>query len=224
MRQLVRDHARWVWGTFLGLSAICTVLVIFVPQLPRALASNWFIAWIFIPLAAGLLIRLIQINDRQHVLLHEKLAEIKSLKASLETPEPTARDRKLFERLIEEWPWNEGTLWWLENAFNAKQWSSNTASQVVAFADIERETFFDNPDVDASFQNFKKACDALSRWLTFESFPHPSNWDIQQVPDGSERAGGWPEFDALRGKGKDLSGLVIESRRDLERVGRTHGL
>lgn len=262
MRQLVREHARWVWGTFLGVSAICTVLVIFVPQLPRTLASFWFVAWISVPLAVGFLIRLMQVNDRQHILLLEKSTEIETLKddsrnsqtalneerersialstdrenllselevarariSSLETPAPTDRDRRLFKRLIEEWPWNGGTLWWLENAFNAKTWSSSTASQVVVFADVERETFFDNPVVDASFQDFKKACDALSRWLTFESYPHPANWDLQQVPDGSDRAGGWPEFQALRDQGMQLSNSVIEARRELEHMGRSHGL
>lgn len=262
MRQLVRDHAGWIWGTFIGISAICTVSVIFVPQLPRALASLWFIAWIFVPLTVGFLIRLIQVNDRQYILLREKSAEIEALEAasqdgaaaldaergkfetlsgvreeleaelaatrariaSLETPEPTVRDRELFERLINDWPWNGKTLWWLEHVFNAKSWSSSTASQVVIFADVERETFFDDLTVNASFQNFKKACDALSTWLTFESFPHSSNWDIQQVPDGSDRAGGWPEFDALRGKGKDLANAVVDARRELEQVGRSRGL
>lgn len=262
MRKLVREHTRWVWGTFVGVATTCSLLVIFIPQLPEALASLWFAAWIYFPISVGIIIRLVQINDKYHVRLGEsadrnaeskdreraskseleleqarseklstehfklqtELSEAQDRIADLEKPKVTERDRRLFGRVIEEWPWNGGTLWWLENVFNAKSWSSSTASQVVLFADIEREAFFDNPTVNASFQKFKLACDTLSTWLTLESFPHPQNWDIQEVPDGNNRAGGWPEFDALRYRGKGLAYAVVDARREFEQVGRSQGL
>lgn len=255
MRKLVREHTGWVWGTFGGVSIICSLLVAFVPHLPGFLKSLWYVAWICLPISVGLLIRLTQVNDKyadkiteledskrsseaslkveqarsvslstDHVELQGQLSDAQARILELETPAPTARDRELFDRLIKEWPWNGETLWWLEVVFNAKSWSSSLATQVVIYADVERETFFDDSTVDASYQEFKVACHKLSIWLTSESFSHPQNSDIQEIPDGSNRSGGWKEFDATRKKGRRLADAVINARRGLERTGRSQGL
>lgn len=262
MRNFLRVHGGWVWGSLLTLTALISAATQFFPELPRALQNLWPVAWLLFAASIIAVVRLLQVDDKKRIKLMEMKgstaqledelkasqadtvrvtkslerveAELHELQesaerarlriAELETPAPTRRDQELFDRIITEWPWNEGSIWWLDEVFNGKSWSSETASQVVNYATLERETYFDNPVVDEVYQKFKSACNEMSIWLTLKSFPNRDNGDLQEIPDGYSRAGGWPEFDAERAEGRELGYKVVDARRKLEEVGRLKGL
>src|SRR5699024_10516378 len=143
---------------------------------------------------------------------------------SLQKPVPTERDRALFAKLNEEWPWGAGTLLWLRDNFNSKSWSVNTPEQIIHFVEFEGELYFEDKFVDKAFKRFRTACADLVDWLVTESSPGDYNPQMQIVHDGTYRPGGWSEYMDVRQRGEKLAKEVVDSWRSFERIGRSRSL
>lgn len=143
---------------------------------------------------------------------------------ALQKPVPTGRDKELFARLINEWPWEEGTLSWLRDYFNSKTWSSDTTRQIIYFVDFQGDLHFDDMFVNNALDDFRAACGELVGWLVSESSPGDHDSRIQVVHDGTYRPGGWEEYMEVRDRGIELAQRVVDAWRTFDRVGRSRSL
>lgn len=159
----------------------------------------------------------------------EKEDEINSLRSEITRLEsrsnPTERDVRKFQELIDLWSLNGPIVRRLE-IFNGRRWEGRQVDPFYDFCEQWSEVFFDNVDFEAEYTKFFAACKEFEGWMSGNGAPtggESSNF-IYTIADASEREGGWPEFDQVRGEGIELLRKVLEFRKEVERSGRLQGL
>jgi hypothetical protein len=162
-------------------------------------------------------------------LVASKDAQIADLERRLH---PISRDKALFNEVLEVLPWDHGTMVWLKTAFTAKRWTDHDTDTLFQFDVSWRERFMDDPEADEAFAALRSAIHDLTQWMAGEGAPddyanrnRPADqpW-VYSIADGSERPGGWTEFDKVRAAALALAQEVIIQRRNFEAVGRQRGL
>jgi len=134
--------------------------------------------------------------------------------------------------LLREWPLSEGSLWWLNQVFNAKTWQDRQIDPFYEFRHDWEYVSFDDPDVETAFRAFYESVSALTTWTsrrgTLRPQLNPPGTPVEErtfsIGDGDDFPGGWKEYDRIRAEGGELAFAVFEARKDLERVGRSRRL
>lgn len=143
---------------------------------------------------------------------------------SLQKPVPTDRDLALYSDLLEDWPQDSGTLYWLNHTFISKSWARKTASQISTFVEDGKEYLFDDKFVDTAFWRFRSACAEFVDWMGTESFPSDDNPELQIVPERTGKRGGYDAFMEVRRRGEELATGVVDAWREFVRTGRARSL
>ncbi|MEU9780911.1 hypothetical protein AB0H92_08080 [Streptomyces phaeochromogenes] len=222
----VRKHAV-IAGALLGLvSAVTGIVGWAIPESRDWLARNpglgWTLAIFFVTATIWAVIwgdGAAQEQSARADVLREEVAELKS------RLNPTERDKRKFQELIDVWAPTGEAVGYL-SIFNGSQWQGRHVEPLYEFCSQWREVFFDNPDFQPIYAELFVACRELQEWMSGNGAPTRGEADnfIYTIADGSEREGGWPEFDRVREEGLSLLGRVMELRKEIEREGRMRGL
>jgi hypothetical protein len=181
---------------------------------------------VLLAVAIGLFSRL-AIAKKAAVVEELKLRDqIRALEAGLsDEPHPTARDKKLFEQLISQFPWQRGFMAFIDpgGPFNGKNWTFEDVEPLYDFSDGWRERFFDDVYMQVAFKAFHARGRALAGWFAKNGFRETDPIHRLYAINPAEVIG-YEEFAAIRGTGLMLADSVVDARRDLELVGRQRGL
>ncbi|GAA1910637.1 hypothetical protein GCM10009737_10090 [Nocardioides lentus] len=252
MRGQIRRHIYVTTAIVLGIATIVGGFGWWWPDSRDWLSSHAGTGWLVALIACVLAVETWIVSDRDVAALEDvrdglqadlkdereahsnelvvKDREIADLTARLY---PSERDVLQFKR-VEEWlPWERGTMTWLEAAFTGDRWTDKQSDPLYRLEGHWREWFFNDPLANEAFGRLRSAVDKLTDWMAGNGSADTSDRDADPeagksfrytIAQPHEREGGYPAYDAARKEARRLARIVIEERREFEKVARSRGM
>ncbi len=223
-----------------ALAFVCTVVPVIVLVLSSADVRRWAHKNGPLILTVGCAVLVLLILEVSHLRSIRSVLEADAEAAAmhecatepmtLSPRQPTQRDLRQFQEILDLWPFDSGMYPWINGAFNAHTWSKRDSDPLINFVHKWKGSFFDDEVVETAFASFFGSVQDLTHWMAqnggVDSDRTQNDWGdpVYSVVDGDGRKGGWSAYDKLRNEAGEICLRVLEARQALERVGRAQGL